>query len=270
MNRSSGCGRSRSPLGGPRGAVVLCASLLLAAGCGSGPEAKPQNRAAEAEWAWLQRTKGDLDARRARLAGSRADPVLAKQTQALAEELDRRLVELLNADPPVQGEPLSGRQQAALRMKSDEDIELARTYIDRGGDYQRALDIYQEDLAVDPGNSHLRAALAAAQGRRYITRAAFSQVQKGMDQDAVRRLLGAPNLNNVRAYTGSPGESGQPGKGIVGWFYPKDASGAAAAVWFHREDGRVTVYLADFNALQPPPSPSPAPPAKPRAPQRAT
>lgn len=243
-----------------RGAVLLCAALLLAGGCGGGkggePGAARRSPAAEAEWAWLQRTKTALDEQRAREARNPADPQLARQTQALAEELDRRLVEFLNADPPVQGQPLSSRQKAALRLKSDEDIELARTFIERGGDYQRAVDIYKEALTVDPGNPRLQQELARAQARRYVARQVFVQVQKGMDQDAVRRLLGSPNLNNVRSY------AGKGDQGVVGWFYPRDASGAAAAVWFHKEDGRLTVYLADFDAVQPQAAPSGTPGAK--------
>jgi hypothetical protein len=65
-------------------------------------------------------------------------------------------------------------------------------------------------------------------------------------------LLGQPNLHNVREY---------PGLEVVGWFYPKDESGAAAAVWFHIDGGRYTVYLSDFDALQPrsPAEPPPVP-----------
>jgi 23S rRNA G2069 N7-methylase RlmK/C1962 C5-methylase RlmI len=244
-------------------ALALC-GLLPVAGCGSGDperEAVHKGGAPEAEWTWLRKARTELDAQRARLAASPTDPKLAEPARALSDEYNRRLVAFLNADPPVQGQPLSARQREALRMKSDEDIVLARAFIEQGGDYERAIDIYKQALVVDPGNPRLQEELKQAQGRRYMTREAFAQVQKGMDQDAVRRLLGQPNLNNVHAY---------PDRGVSGWFYRKDATGAAAAVWFHKEDGRLVVYLADFDALQPQQAAPAGPPQAPRNPQGAT
>jgi tetratricopeptide (TPR) repeat protein len=261
--------RGPSRTGWRGAALLLCfvSGLLPLAGCGSGEHGDRDHGTArrsgapEAEWAWLRKTRPELDAQRARLAANPADPALAQQAQALSDEFNRRLVAFLNADPPVQGEPLTPRQREALRLKSDEDIVLARTFIEQGGDYERAIDIYKQALLVDPGNPRLREELARAQGRRYMTREAFVQIQKGMDQDEVRRLLGQPNLNNVHAY---------PDRGVVGWFYRKDPTGAAAAVWFHKEDGRFAVYLADFDALQPRQAAPAGPPNAPRAPQGAT
>jgi hypothetical protein len=228
-------------------AVLVLLLLLLPAGCGraDGPAVQRRRPAAEAEGSQLERVKADLDARRARLAASpAADPKLRRETDALARDFDRRLAGLLNADPPVQGEPLNPRQTAALRMKADEDIETARALVEHGGDTPRAIGIYQEDLALDPGNPRLRAELARAQSRRYMTRPTFAQVQAGMEPETVRHLLGSPSPDNVRSY---------PEKGVTGWFYPRDAAGTAAAVWFHQEDGRPAAYLADFDALAPPP-----------------
>lgn len=255
------------------GVALVCAVLgtaALATGCGKSRDeagAAPRSPASEAEWAWLQKTQQTLAEQRARLAA--ADPAdtkiadaLHKQTAALAAELNARLVGFINADPPMQGQPLTRRQQAAIRMKSDEDVLLAREFIDAGGDYQRAIEIYKEALAVDPGYARLEEELAKAQARRYTTREAFAQLKKGMSQDEVRGLLGPPNLHSVRDY---------PNRGVVGWFYPRDASGAAAAVWFAKSDGGYALYLFDFDALQPQapgqaPGVSAEPPRAPRAP----
>jgi hypothetical protein len=241
-----------------RGALLLCGALLLAGAPGCGrrageTRARPESEA-RSEWAWLQKAKGQLDEQRARLAGQ-PDPKLQKETQALSDELNRRLAAFLNADPPVQGEPLSERQKGALRMKSDEEIELAHAWIEQGGDFQRAIDVYREALVVDPGNPRLKEELARAEARRYMTRETFAQARKGMEPAEVRRLLGSPNLNNVRGY---------PERGVTGWFYPRDAAGDAAAVWFHKEEGKTVVYLTDFDALHPPPPPRgrPARPAE--------
>jgi tetratricopeptide (TPR) repeat protein len=251
-------------------AALVCAVLgaaVLATGCGrSRDEAGAARRspASEAEWAWLQKTQRTLMEERARLAAATpADPADAKTAAALRRqtaELNARLVGFINADPPVQGQPLTARQRAAIRMKSDEDLLLAREFIDQGGDYQRAIEIYQEALAIDPGYARLEEELAKARARRYTTREAFAQLKNGMSQDEVRSLLGPPNLHSVRDY---------PDRGVVGWFYPKDASGAAAAVWFAKKDGGYAVYLFDFDALQPQSPGAPAePPRAPQTPQK--
>lgn len=245
-------------------AAALCGLLAtagLAAGCRGtdgeegGEKAAPQSPAAAAEWAWLQETQRKLTAQRAQLAGpgteDAAAQALRRQTGALAADFNRRLAEHINADPPVEGEPMTERQRAAIRMKSGEDILLARDFIERGGDYQRAIDILREALAVDPEDPRLKQELARAEARRYMTRETFAQVKKGMDQGEVKRLLGQPNLHNVRKY---------PNYDVVGWFYPKNAGGAAAAVWFTQTEDRQTVYLTDFDAIQPE---KPAGPAKP-------
>src|SRR5262245_25589949 len=155
-------------------AAAVCSLLalagLLAAGCrGKDGERKaaPESPAAAAEWAWLQETQRKLDAQRAQLAGlgagdTTAAQALRRQTSAMAAEFNRRLAEFINADPPVEGEPMTERQRAAIRMKSGEDILLARDFIERGGDHQRAIDILREALAVDPEDPRLKQELARA------------------------------------------------------------------------------------------------------------
>ena len=241
--------------------------LVCLPGCGPEPEERKDAGQAEvsvAEWNWLQETRQRLDVERRRLAQleAAADPAkpspelarLRAEVDALSEELNRRLVEYINANA-ASGETPGERQLAAIRMKSDEDILLAREYIEQAGDYRRAIEIYETALAADPDNAKLRAGLEAARARRYVTPERFGQLREGMTQEEVRRLLGPPNLQDVREY---------PERGVTAWFYPKDASGAAAAVWFRKGAAATEAYQLDFNAIQPPSTaPRPAP-ARPR------
>jgi hypothetical protein len=252
------------------------ALAALAAGACRGnpqPDRQPARLGAEAEWAWLLAAKRRLDAGRAQLealggAGAAAAPPpppvaaaagalsprdrLAREVDALAQQFGRRLVAYINANPPVEGAPLAARQLAAIRMKSDEEIAAAHEFIARGGDYRRACEIYEAALAGDPQNPRLREELARAQAARYMSAGRFARAAPGMTAEQVRAALGPPNAHDVHSFAD---------QGVVGWFYARDASGAAAAVWFEKRAGKLTVYRCDWNALpapSPPPTPAPA------------
>lgn len=257
------------------GACLLLGLLALLPGCGPRQEERQDTRQAEvtvAEWDWLQQTKQRLDEQREHLAQLEAQLQagkppseellrLRKEVEDLGEDFNRRLVEYVNAHASS-GETPGERQLAAIRMKSDEDILLAREYIEEAGDYRRAIEIYETALAADPENPRLRTELETAKARRYITRERFALVREGMAQEEIRRLLGPPNLQDVRDY---------PERGVTAWFYPKDASGAAAAVWFRKgtpPDTAIEAYQLDFDALQPPAAAPASPrraPARPQA-----
>ncbi|HET9226670.1 MAG TPA: outer membrane protein assembly factor BamE [Thermoanaerobaculia bacterium] len=252
-----------------RAICLLLAALACLSGCGPEPGERQepgQSEVTVAEWDWLQETRQNLEVQRRRLAqlDAAADPEkppseervrLRAQVDGLAEELNRRLVEYINAHA-ASGETPGGRQLEAIRMKSDEDILLAREHIRKAGDSRRAIEIYETALAADPENSELKAELEAARARRYVTQERFGQLKEGMTEEEVRSRLGPPNLQDIRGY---------PERGVTAWFYPKDASGAAAAVWFR--DGHA--YQLDFNAIQPPSAARPAP-ARPRSAPAAT
>jgi len=246
--------RPQRPLLLPLGLLLLLALGGLSA-CGSGSrEAGSGQVAADQEWLWLQRHKQELDQKREELAGAGSPQApeaarLAREVESRTAELDRRLIEFINAHPPVQGEPLTHRQQAAIRMKSEEDLVLAREHAEKGGDYQRAAEICEAALAVDPDNPALKEELERIRAARFMTADRFSQARKGMTPAEVREALGAPNPHNVRAY---------PERGIEAWFYPKDEAGAAAGVWFEKRqrDEDTHVYQLDFDAIKPgPPAP---------------
>ena len=253
-------------------ALVLAAGLAAACGPSADEQAAGEQAAArEAKWEEIQEQKQALDAKRAELEQLReqaaaepaatpagaagaggaqgeaaADPEaraaqLENEIQSMADELQGDLVAYINQDPPVEGEPYTPEQLQAFRMKSDLDMLLASEYIGKGGDYERAISIYEQALAVDPDNPELQAALAAAQEDRYMSRERFDRVEQGMTEAQVASAIGRPNVRNVRDFDG----------GAVAWFYPKSPRRDAAAVWFRPDRGRLEVYKVNFDEVPP-------------------
>lgn len=257
--------------------IVFALTVVVAmSACGpSGPSA--EEAAKQEKWAALQEAKAELDAKRAELAEARAammaaaeadeeeaveeegeegaeeaevvDPVaayeaLSEEVVAMSEDFSNSLVGFLNEDPIIEGEPLTEIQVAALRMKSDEDIVLAQEWIEKGGDYKRALDIYNAALSLDPDNEKLIAAIEEAEALRYMTEERFAAVEKGMTEEEVRALLGTPITYNIKEYEE---------RGATAWFYPTAEDGAASAVWFKKDkSGDKKVYQVKFDQVKSP------------------
>lgn len=163
------------------------------------------------------------------------------EAQALGEEFMTNLVGFLNSANMVQGEEPTGVLLEAIRMKSAEDLIIAKEYISAGGDYRRAIEILQTALMLDPDNPELVAALEQAKADQYMTEERFAQVSKGMTMDQVRERLGTVNVHNVREY---------PEKNVTAWFYRREDKGAAG-VYFQDKDGEMVVYRADYDAITP-------------------
>lgn len=245
--------------------LALLAAVVSTVGCGpSEDEKKAQAEAAiDARVSDLRQAREQLTAKRAELAAALtrqaelartpdADPAavseLASQVQTLqtevdvkADELGKQLVDLLNEDPMIEGEPPTARQQELVRMKSDEDILLAREYITQGGDYRGAIEMYNRALLIDPDYQALKDELAKAEADRYMTKERFDQVQKGMTEADVRSLLGQVNAYNIKEY---------PEKNVIAWFYPREG-GAAAGVFFQKNKNEIyVVYQLNFEAVK--------------------
>ncbi len=249
-------------------------AMLVLLGCEPEVSEEELKAAKTAEdWAKLETAKAELDAKRAELAelqelidnppeeqtegdggegaeGAEPPPSpeeLAVQAEAtqndlykMSDDFGAQLVEFINDQGISVGGELSEVQTKAIRMKSDLDIELAQGYID-GGEYGRAIDIYNQALTLDPDNEKLTAAIADAEARRYMTKERLAEVKKNMTEDEVRDLLGTPKAQNVREFDG----------GVIGWFYPKeDPPNTAAAVFFRERKGSLKVYKTDFEAVK--------------------
>lgn len=161
----------------------------------------------------------------------------------MAEKLNADLVAFINEDPPVQGEPIEPVVQDAFALKAREDMVLAEEYMSEGGDYARAISIYDDILRTplsDEMTQEVEAARERAQDLRYMDEERFAQVKEGMSRDEVREVLGPVNPRNRRDF---------PEREVVAWFYPKSEKKDAAAVWFRKKGDDYEVYRTDFDAV---------------------
>ncbi len=245
-------------------AMVVFALASLSA-CSSDKDKEAQDQAArDARLGELQQQKQQLDTARQDLAqmkdrlakakdGELADgetvdvdqlqtEINQKESKVaeMADSLNQGLVGYINDGAPVEGEPMPADEQKALALKADEDMILAREYITEGGEYARAIDIYDAILKFDPNNQKVKQAKAEAEAQRYMDQERFSQVKKGMTESQVQDLLGPATSPNRRDY---------PEKKVVAWYYPKSPQGDAAAVWMREKDGRFEVYATQFDAV---------------------
>jgi len=231
---------------------ALALAAAVAVGCGPSEEQKKaeQSQARQTEWAAIEADWKALETKRTEAATlaaqAAADPAVQAQADAanaeagkLHEAVSGRLAAFINADPPVVGEPMRPDQVAAIRMNSALGMLVAKEYIDVGGDYRRAVDIYNQLLSADPDNPDVKAALADAQAKRFMTAERFAVVTKKMTEAEVIAAIGRPIARNVKNY---------PEKNVTAWFYPKDEQGNAAGVFFHTD--KKTVYETNFDAVK--------------------
>lgn len=249
-------------------AVAAALTLLPLTACSSGDDeaaAAQAERTArleqlEQEKQALQQVRQDLADLEERLVqaeagdlpeGESADPTelrtqIEQKDAELTEKagaLNQALTEFINADPPIEGEPIPEATAAAITMKVDEDILLAREYITEGGDYARAISMYDNILAYSPENPEVLAAKAEAEDQRYMTEERFSQVEDGMTEGQVVQILGPANPRNRRYFEDVK---------RAAWYYPKSPDGDAAGVLFRERDGRMEVYDTNWNAVPKP------------------
>lgn len=232
--------------------IAIFALAVLATGCAGSKDEKNAAASAEArkaDWAWLENAKKDLDAKRQELAGVEAQAAAGADVKAqldrLNAEVDKaeeilggKLAAYINADPPVVDEPMKPEVLAAMRMKSSEDILIAKEFVALGGDYRKAIDIINSSLAADPDNPALKSALADLEAKRFMTQERFAAVKKGMNEADVRGALGMPYNRNIKHY---------PDKKITAWFYPKNEQGDAAGIWFNEKG---VAYQVSFDAVK--------------------
>jgi len=208
---------------------------------------------AELEKAWdvLDSLRDELEAldekQRLTPAETRRKVELLEQVEAAESRFDSAyganlsaLTDLLNE--ALHARPAGDTTQEALRLYADSAIRNARRFVDHSGNYRRAIELletarsyYEAVAAVVPDD--LTAALERASDYRFLTRARFDQLNRGMSAHDVKALLGVPFEANVR-------HSEVGGKRVASWLYGRE-DGAVAALYF---DDRGSLYAWRWDA----------------------
>ena len=250
--------------------VALLAFAVVATACAGTDEEADMDAERQAALEEIQQLKEELDELRVQIADAEAAGAeMAEEGEEAADEaademedagadaesdlahlqseFEDKFSELHAAigryfqevDPLVVGEAPNERQQAVLRINSDEAMINARDYIREGGDYRGAINALNAALTTDPDNAELQAELAATEEMRYMTEERFSVVEKGMTQAEVREAIGIPHYTNRRTFE----------NGAEGWFYPVNPEGSAAGVYFEERGGEMVAFRVNFEEV---------------------
>jgi tetratricopeptide (TPR) repeat protein len=193
----------------------------------------------EREWTLLQADYQWLETLR------KSTPILPptatrkEQIEALLE-VDRKLEPTLESflDKVREYYGRTGDPRAA-KVFADEKVAIADQYANVLSRYDRAIDLYNAALAVDPANAVAREHLAEVQARRFVSVNAFANVKVGMKEQDVRALVGLPREDWIKQVV-------QNNRVYSVWIYPKQ-DGGASAIYF--DNG--AVYHTNWNAAAP-------------------
>ena len=219
--------------------VALVLLTLAAWSCATaGPPTVPNER----EWTLLQADYQWLETLRKSTPILPATASRKEQIEALLE-IDRKVEPTLTSFLGKVREyyDRTGDPRAA-KLYADEKVAIADEYANVLSRYDRAIDLYNAALAVDPSNAVARRHLDEAQARRFVSMNAFANVRTGMKEQEVRDLVGLPREDWIRQVI-------QSNRVFSVWIYPKQ-DGGASAIYF--DNG--LVYHTNWNAAAPAPA----------------
>ncbi len=218
--------------------ALLLLTLAASACSTAGPPTVPNER----EWALLTADYQWVETLRKSAPILPATATRKEQIEVLLEidkKVEPALVSFL--DKVREYYDRTGDPRAA-KLYADEKVAIADQYANVLSRYDRAIDLYNAALAVDPSNAAARQHLDDARARRFVSMNAFANVRTGMKEQEVRDLVGLPREDWIRQVV-------QNNRVYSVWIYPKQ-DGGASAIYF--DNG--LVYHTNWNAAAPAPA----------------
>jgi len=220
----------------PRPALLLAASLLAATALASGPATQPNDREwglISADYAWIETLRKAQPLPAANASRKQMlEMVLDNQ-----KKLEPTYVPFLDKVKEYFDRTHDPR---AGQVLAREKIIMGDEYMQYLARYDKALELYQAAVDLDPTSVEARKRVELAQQRRFASMTAFANVKNGMKEDDVRRLVGLPREDWIKQVV-------QNNRVYSVWIYPKE-DGGASAIYF--DNG--IVYNTNWNAAAPP------------------
>ncbi len=218
--------------------VALLSVGVLACCLSSGPPTQPNDREwnlLTADYAWIETLR----------KAQRVPPPNASRKQMIEMALENhRKIEptyVALMDKLKEYHDRTGDPRAATLL-AREKVFMGDEYMNILSRYDKALEFYRAAVALDPNNQEANQRVATAEGRRYVSLAAFASIKTGMKEDEVRKLVGLPREDWIKQVV-------QSSRVYSVWIYPR-ADGGASAIYF--DNG--VVYHTNWNAAAPTPS----------------
>lgn len=126
----------------------------------------------------------------------------------------------------------------AARLYLEEEIAYARSLTEKGR-FASAIPYYEDAVTRAPRDEALKAELEEVREKIVVSRDRFSQLSRGMTQDEVRDLIGAPRPGWTHTIQKS-------GRSYETWYY-KRADGGVASISFVNG----TIQLAEYGEILP-------------------
>ncbi|HXH37368.1 MAG TPA: hypothetical protein VNN08_01950 [Thermoanaerobaculia bacterium] len=219
-----------------RTALILVVSLLAATAIASGPQTQPNDHEwglLSADYAWIEtlRKAQPLPAANA-TRKQMLETVLDNQ-----KKLEPTYIPFLDKVKEYYDRTHDPR---AGQVLAREKIIMGDEYMQYLSRYDKALELYQAAVELDPNSVDAKKRVELAQQRRFVSMTAFANVKGGMKEDDVRRMVGLPREDWIKQVV-------QNNRVYSVWIYPKE-DGGASAIYF--DNG--VVYHTNWNAAAPP------------------
>lgn len=153
--------------------------------------------------------------------------------------LDSELANVRKSNPNVN---MRKEHKEANMFFTDETITVCTEWVEKQGDFKKAIETMEETLANDPDNKAARDFLDKLKVDQFMTPEKLALVQRGMKEFEVAKTIGMVYRNFKESW---------PEQGTMAWFYPREDTGVAGVYFIKGSDDVYSVFKINYDAKKP-------------------